>query len=319
MFKYIRLQIIYPCRAQCAWCSTHRKNPLFFQLYRDGIADEIHRFYIETIRKFQPEEVFISGGEPLVYPEIASFLNAIKDSTQRINIFTSYQFSRKECMRIPFVEMPLEKVTLNHTTVYFEPENWRRQTNGFPFDLYAANIKSVMQVSVRKRFKFIVNHPDFPDELQRFRHLMSPDEHCELGLKVINDQGSHLNVSLMQQTKNLVRERTYALDQLVAGTRWGSISRKPGSLEAMLPVLESGDVEQCTYRQEPIELRFALYKADTGRQVLKYRYCPYFPSDFGYRFHIGRDDPAKLQRNYNKGDFHQYCSDCRFLNYCLAN
>ena len=316
MFKYIRLQIIYPCRARCTWCSTHRKNPLFFQLYRDSIAAKIHHFYIEIIRKFQPEGVFISGGEPLIYPEIASFLNAIKDSTQRINIFTSYQFSRKEFMCIPFAEMPLEKITLNHTIIYFEPENWHQQTNGFPFELYVDNIKSAMEVSVRKRFKFIVNHPDFPDELQRFQHLASPEGHCELGLKVINDQGSHLNVSSMQQTKNLVRERAYALDQLVAGAEWGSINRKPGSLETMLPVLTSDDVDQCAYRQEPIELRFALYKADTDRQILKYRYCPYFPSDFGYRFHLGRDDPAKLQSNYSKGDFHQYCSDCRFLNYC---
>ena len=78
----------------------------------------------------------------------------------------------------------------------------------------------------------------------------------------------------------------------------------------MSALLSDGDVRRCRYRKEPIELRLALYKADRDI-VLKYRYCPYFPPDVGYRFHIGRDDPRKLRRNYDKGDFRDHCSRCR--------
>jgi organic radical activating enzyme len=319
MFKFIRVQILYPCQAKCAWCSTHRKNPLFGQLYRHGISEQIHQFYVDIIRHLQPDEVFISGGEPLLYPEIAWFLNAIKDSTQRIQVFTSYQYSETARYNIPFGQMPLDKVTLNHTLLYFDPQPWHKLTAGFPFDLYATNIQAMIQVPVRKRFKFIVNHVGFSNEIQRFQQRIVPDHNCELSFKVINDQGNGLNKSSIQQTKQLVNERIQSLEQLVAPADWGQVSRKEGSLEMMAPLLENGDVQRCPYRQDPIELRLAFYKARDDHQVLKYRYCPYFPAHVGYRFHIGRDDPQKLEQNYFRGNFRDFCSDCRFLKYAASS
>jgi hypothetical protein len=143
-------------------------------------------------------------------------------------------------------------------------------------------------------------------------------------LKVINDQGNGLNKSSIEQTKQLVNERIHSLEQLIAPADWAQVSRKEGSLEMMAPLLENGDVQRCPYRQRPIELRLAFYKTKDGNQVpgkpvLKYRYCPYFPVFVGYRFHIGRDDPQKLEQNYFKGNFRDFCSDCRFLKYAADN
>jgi organic radical activating enzyme len=315
VFKHIRVQILYPCRAKCSWCATHPKNPLFNSLYKEGISERVHDFYVEQINRFRPQQVFISGGEPLLYPEIADFLNDIQDATGQINLFTSYQFSRRERQRISFDDMPWKKILLCHTSISFIPQDWHELTAGFPYDLYIENIHAIAQLPLRKRFKFIINHTTLEQEIGRFQELVTPDQTFEFGLKVINDQGDGLNEASIQESKVFTRERIEALDGLLAGAGWGKINYKVGSLETMAPLLEGSDVTRCHYRQEPTELRFALYRANQGDQVLKYRYCPYFPPDVGYRFHIGRDDPGKLERNYFKGNFRERCQDCRFLKY----
>jgi hypothetical protein len=313
MFTYVRVQILYPCRAHCAWCSTHHKNALFLRLYESGVAEIVHRFYVQAIRDLRPEQVFVSGGEPLLYPGIAAFLHAIADVTEQINLFTSYQYGVEVHERIPFERMPLDKIVLTHTTVHFAPDRWTELTGGFPFDRYVENIRAVAQLPVRKRFKFILNHRDLEQEIGLFQELLSPDDSFELGLKVINEQGGVLNKEVIEQTSALAHARARDLGQLAARAGWGRTNFMPGSLQTMAPLLAHGDPELCRYRHEPLELRFALYKADPADQVLKYRYCPYFPSDFGYRFHVGRDDPRKLVDNYDKGDFRDHCSRCRFL------
>ena len=168
---------------------------------------------------------------------------------------------------------------------------------------------------LRKRFKFIVNHPYLDQEIRRFQELITPDHTFEFGLKVINDQGGGQNEKTIQQNKALTQERAQSLDRLLDGADWGQVDYKVGSLETMAPLLQDGDVTCCHYRQEPVELRLAFYRANQRKQILKYRYCPYFPSDFGYRFHIGRDDLEKLESNYFKAKFHGRCQDCRFLKY----
>ncbi len=315
MFDYIRLQIIYPCNAQCAWCATHRKNPWFGELYKEGVAERIHQFYIQVIRHFRPQQVFISGGEPLLYPEIARFLNDIKDNVVQINLFTSYQFSETARERIPFQAMPLDQILFCHTPIFFERHRWHELTGGFPFDLYVKNIRAMGKMSVQKRFKFIINHESLVEEIQNFQDLVEPDRSFEFGLKVINDQGGGLNADIISKSKALTNERVQSLDRLLSDAGWGKISYKIGSAAIMASLLGDGDVTRCTYRQQPTELRFALYRADAHKQILKYRYCPYFPSDFGYRFHIGRDMLDKLERNYYRGNFRDRCQDCRFLQY----
>ena len=52
MFKYLRIQIVHPCQAKCAWCSTHRKNPVFRELERSGEAEEFHALYLEVARRY---------------------------------------------------------------------------------------------------------------------------------------------------------------------------------------------------------------------------------------------------------------------------
>jgi organic radical activating enzyme len=318
MFRFIRVQILYPCNASCSWCATHRKNPLFRELYESGISEQIHAFYSQIIKQLKPEQVFVSGGEPLLYPEIAQFLNEIRDSTEQINLFTSYQFSKRLRSRIDFRDMPLDKIVLCHTTIAFEPNTWHAMTGNFPFDLYVENILEIARQPVKKRFKFIINHDSLDDEIRRFQSLIETDQRFEFGLKVINDQGGGINESIIQKTKMQTKERVLALDERLAESTWGKKEYRVGSIENMRSLLDGEDVSQCRYRNEPIELRFAFYRSNEGDSVLKYRYCPYFPSDFGHRFHIGRDDPKKLKRNYIKGSFHDHCKRCRFLKYADA-
>jgi hypothetical protein len=316
MFKYIRVQIVHPCRAKCAWCATHRKNKLFQQLVDNGMSDRIHDFYVEVIQHLRPREVFISGGEPLLHPRIADFLNAIKDHTQLINLFTSYQWSVHSRKKMEFDRMPLDKIVFNHTPIYFEEEQWHALTGGFPFKVYLDNIRAFNELPARKRFKFIINHDNFGEELSLFQKLVEPDERCQLSLKVINDQGNGLMDNSMADTRELVNRRVAELDALTPEAGWGRVGRKEGSLDQMAPLLIDGDVSRCNFRREPIELRFALdRKVKHGKAVLKYRYCPYFPPSFGHRFHIGKDRLEKLETNFEKGSYRRQCHGCRFLKY----
>ena len=315
-FGQIRVQILYPCRGKCAWCSTHPKNALFERLYKNGTSDQVHGFYADAIRRLRPARVMVSGGEPLLLPEAGDLLEDIASSTRQIDLFTSFQFSTRERERMALDEMPTKQLVLCHTLIYFERERWNELTNGFPFDVYLDNVRFFARLPIRKRFKFIINHASIGDEIRRFQELVEPDDTCHLTLKVINAQGGDPTGESMTRTRGLVNERVAALDELVAGAGWGKVHKRSGTVDAMAPLLVDGDVSRCVYRKKPLELRFALDpKTRSGRPVLRYRYCPYFPPDFGHRFHVGRDSLDKLERNFSKGSFRDHCARCRFLAY----
>ena len=153
MFKSIRIQFVHPCRAQCAWCSTHRKNKVFQGLQDTGSALDFYATYLEVIDAHRPKELFISGGEPLLDPQIGHFLTQAATLVETIHLFTSYQFSRRAMGEIMKIPMP-DCITLNHTPIYFEPVRWKKLTNGFPFEVYINNIRDAVKLPVRKRFKF---------------------------------------------------------------------------------------------------------------------------------------------------------------------
>ena len=119
-------------------------------------------------------------GEPLLYPKIENFLREIAPSTEVIHIFTSYQFNRRVMERFSNMDLPEEKIILNHTPIYFEPERWKKLTRGFPFEIYLDNVRKAAQLPIRKRFKFIINHSQFGDEVARFQELVQPNESCEI-------------------------------------------------------------------------------------------------------------------------------------------
>ncbi len=315
MFRSIRIQLIQPCLARCVWCSTHRKNPLFATLRQTGQSEVVHDLYLEVIARHRPQSVYISGGEPMRHPEIGELVGRIAEHCEEINLFTSYQFGREVVERFGALDLPLEKLRLNHTPIYFEPERWHKLTQGFPFPIYLDNVRAAVRLPVRKRFKFIINHNHLVKELQRFQELVEPDQTCEISLKPINDQGAGLVTDPMRQTASTVRGRLGDLDALLCDAGWTG-QRPRTSIDRLRPVIESGDVGCCPFRAEPLELRLSLHKVkQDGKAVLKYRYCPYFPSDFGHRFHVGSDPVDRLSRNFRKGPFRSHCDRCRLLNY----
>ena len=314
MFNSIRVQLVHPCRARCAWCSTHKRNPTFQALADNGEAERFHAFYLEVLERFRPKELFVSGGEPLLYPKIESWLQQAASLVGRVHVFTSYQFSRKTMQQIATMRFPAN-VTLNHTPIYFEPSRWHKLTQGFPFDVYRDNLRDVVPLGVRKRFKFIVNHSQFEQEIARFVEAIKPDDSCEVSLKLMNDQGNGLVVPTLQRTSEHVRERIQNLDAMLTDAGWQIGKRPKTSADAVKDVVLTGDVTLCPYRAEPHELRLAFYRGEEGKWVLKYRYCPFFPPDFGHKFHIGYDDMDKLERNFTKGPFRDHCGRCRLLHY----
>ena len=268
MFKYVRIQIIHPCRARCAWCSTHRKNPVFQALSDNGKSAEFHETYVDVIRHFRPKEVFISGGEPLLEPGIGPLLNRIAKYTETIHVFTSYQFSRKVMDAVIELGFP-PGVILNHTPIYFEPQRWHQLTQGFPFEVYIDNIRRAVSLPVRKRFKFIVNHSLFAEEIKAFKEYVTPNETCEVSLKLMNDQGNGLVVETMEKSAERVHARLGDLDGLLIDAGWTHRKRPRGSADWMRPVIETGDVSRCVYRNKPMELRLSYAGGQKGRSILR--------------------------------------------------
>lgn len=314
MFKYLRIQIVHPCRAKCAWCSTHKKNPTFQKLHDSGLSERYHQTYLEVAERYKPKEVFVSGGEPFLYPDIGEFLHKMAEHTETIHVFTSYQFANKVMDKIAEYDLP-NKVVLNHTPIYFEPERWYKLTRGFPFEVYIENVRKAAKLPLKKRFKFIINHNHFIEEIQRFQELVEPDETCEISLKIMNDQGNGLVIDTMQRTAGNVLNRLQDLDGVLQEAGWSNKPRPSTSADLMKPVIETGDVEQCIYREQPLELRLSFYKGTDNKQILKYRYCPYFPPDFGHKFHVGKDSIEKMGKNFTKGPFRDHCHKCRMLHY----
>tara|TARA_Y100001934_G_C12047257_1_gene629013 strand:- start:101 stop:790 length:690 start_codon:yes stop_codon:yes gene_type:complete len=206
-------------------------------------------------------------------------------------------------------------LVLNHTPIYFEPQRWHRLTQGFPFEVYLKNIRKAVLLKVKKRFKFIVNHNSLEKELERFVELVQPNATCEITFKMMNDQGNGMLVDVMKATAHRVLERLGKLDSLLEEQPQLSSKRAKTSIDWMKPVIETGDVSKCVYRQKPMELRLAFYKGTLDKKVLKYRYCPYFPPDFGHKFHVGKTDLYRLERDFHKGNFRDHCNRCRLLHY----
>lgn len=254
----------------------------------------------------------MSGGEPLLAPDIEPFLNEISQHAGTVHVFTSYQFSRGVMDRIAKMAFP-SNVVLNHTSIYFEPQKWLKLT-GFPFDVYVDNVRRASKMGVRKRFKFIINHENFDEEIRRFQELVLPDDSCEISLKIMNDQGNGKVADTLVRTADRVQGRLHDLDDLLEEAGW-SKDRPHTSADRVRAVVQTGDVTLCPYREQPLELRLAFYRGEDGKQVLKYRYCPFFPPDFGHKFHIGRDDPEKFGHNFTKGSFKVHCGSCRLRHY----
>ncbi len=283
---------------------------------RDGTTDAIMGFYRDAIRRLKPSRLYVSGGEPLIYPNIGPFLNDIARYVDRIHVFCSFQFDTNDFHRIPFDAMPLAKITVNHTVSCFEPGPWSHHTRGFPFSLYLENLKSIAEAKVQKHFKMIVNQERFEEKLDRFMNALGPSSSMEIGLKVINDQGNGLNVASIEKTRLVALQNLEGID----GGKYAGRSFVEGSLSRMAPMLNGLDPADCHYAKKPVELRFSFYRIKNGTPILKYRYCPYFPPSSGHRFHIGKDNPKKFVRNFFCGDFRDHCSECRFVkNYLQGN
>lgn len=314
--------MIQPCRAQCAWCATHRKNALFARLRRAGQDARFHRFYAEAVRRLRPEQVFVSGGEPLLHPGLGVWVHAVEPYTAQVNLFTSFQYRLDEQLRAALARLPPDRVVLCHTVSSFERSRWERFTGGFPFERYVENLRYAGRLPLRKHLKFIVNRRRVDDDLHRFCELVRPDDSFRVSLKLLNDQAGSTCHGEMLRTRAVVRDRLARLPQLDRiRTRFDDElgPRQRGSLDLMAAAIRSGDVEACPYRREPLEVRFALdRKARQGRAVLRYRYCPYFPRDTGHRFHVGRDELSKLAKNYHRGGFREHCSRCRAMTYAAT-
>ena len=322
MFRCLRIQILQPCQGRCRWCATHKKNPLFLKLQKSGDAGRVHDFYARAAERFRPAELYVSGGEPLLMDGIGRLMARMAPFVKRIHLFTSYQFTDKRVRRLDLDSMPWDKVVLTHTILYFRKPQWEALSRKFPFDVYVGNLKELAKLPWRKCYKFIVNHSDSERELDAFLETVRPDHQSTIRWKLMNQQASNrFNIEEITRTRREVLSHISRWQERMQ--RFGGASDSAGvnmdqsltGLEVLDGLSRSDSVKSCPYRSDPEELRFAFYKAKGKKLVLKYRFCPHFPSDFGYLHEVGRSPLKQIREAFEKRKYTEHCGKCRLQLY----
>ncbi|MFC1670398.1 radical SAM protein [Spirochaetota bacterium] len=314
MFKSLRVQIIQPCMARCKWCGTWKKNDVFRLLQEKGISNSIHDFYLSAVKKFRPESINVSGGEPLLLPGIGKYMSSLAEFVdRRIYLFTSYQFPQRRRENLDLADMPWDKITLTHTTAGFDKDKWLDITEGFPFDQYIRNIKELSKSPWRKHVKFIINHENIDDELKRFSKLIAPDDSFGISLKLMNNQAGNFGKKEIKRTKDWVLGQ---IDKRTVDPKGKlKVDTKLFGEEAIKGFLKGDKGKSCPYRSSPLELRFALFKQAKKGVKLKYRFCPHFPSNKYFVYKIGKDNIDDIENEFNNKSWHKWCSKCRLKLY----
>ncbi len=283
-FEEMRIQVPYPCKARCVWCSTWKKNPRFQELYEKGTSDEIMDFYARVVEDEKPKRLMLSGGEPILYPRINDFLERVAPHVENIFLYTSYQYKPEDLTHVDASRLPGDKMVFTHSVIDYIPEKWHKGTiNLTPHELYTDNIRLAKSWPGRKIVKFVLNHEHLKEEIELFNKLVEPDESFHLEAKILNNQSNNYGRKQIQKTKEIVHENRKL---------FGISTNNEIQLDNMM---KDRIVDNCIYWKIP-ELRFALYREDP-HVVLKYRFCGYFAPDFAYKIHI---------HEYKKGMFWKF-------------
>jgi uncharacterized Fe-S cluster-containing radical SAM superfamily protein len=315
LFSSFRIQWIEPCRARCVRCATWPKNPAFREIIERGADRAVHDFYLDAVREFRPQSLYISGGEPLLSPGIGGYLRAFSPLVRgSVFLFCSFQFDDAQRERLLAQPWPGENVVLTHTMTGFDPDSWAIRTRGFPFDLYVRNLRELSARFPKKRIKLILNHDDVEDQLERFVEAVRPDASFVFSLKLINRQGAGLQAGVIEETRRRALERLADREGLYApNLQWQTAVTGEATLAALAA---SEDAAACPYRLTPAELRFAVRGLRGDHVRLYYRFCPFFPSDRHFGFHVGHNTFDQIRLAYARNKWHSWCPDCRLRRYC---
>lgn len=314
MFSSIRIQITHPCKAHCEWCNTWRKNNRFQELCSMGKTKQINDIYLKLIESFQPQTLYISGGEPILYPDIKKFLKKTAPFVkEKINIFTSFQFRNINQIILSLDGIPWEKVILTHTTAAFQEKHWNEMT-GFPFSIYVNNMKLLSKLPWKKEIKFIVNHSIIFDELKKFKEIINPDLSFDIRFKLMNIQANEYGKNQVKTSINHIFNLKYVFNQF-----FNKYSDFFTGFDLIENIVNDNLIKSCIYKSNPIELRFAYYKHKDSWFKFKYRFCPFFPSNKYFVYKTDRDSISTIISNFKSKKWHKWCKNCRIKNYFPKN
>ena len=246
----------------------------------------------------------LSGGEPLLLPEINGFIHELCQIAEQVNVYTSYQYKSKFIKDLPWDGNVMSKVILTHTPMDFRRKKFSYMTRRFPFERYIENIRLAGSQRMRKEIKFVLNHENLEEQMDLFNKLVQPDDTFKIVGKVVNIH-NEFGAKSFEDTRNNVIENLSS-----------SNDRLPPTSERKTNMLQAHDVrDSCYYRIGPEELRFALSSFKDDHVVLDYRFCPFFPGWFGHKYHVGQNSPHDIEKAFMGGKYLEACHDCRLMRY----
>lgn len=304
-FDRIRIQIFFPCEGKCRWCNTYKKNKHFLKLYKSGLTEAANDFYFEILKRYRPKDLFISGGEPILYPKINEFVKRALLYVKNIYLYTSYQYDPDILNNLFSKSIPHKRLILTHSIVHFLPEKWAYLTNNFSYSKYIDNLLTLKELPFRKRIKFIINHVDTEKEIKCFFSTIKPNKTFEFQYKLINEQNNGFGKQEIIRTKDLVLERI---------NNYNSYFIQPDK-NVFEGISKRSILEHCEYRKKDIEVRFAYWNIIDGNVVFKLRFCPFFGSQTYHKFYLGKTQLNKIDKWFVEGKYKKKCGSCRLLNY----
>jgi len=104
--KRVEINVTRKCNKKCRFCYIKRKNI--------NIKRSVLR---KVIKKYQPEEVILTGGEPLLHPEIFEIIQDIKNQKiQNIALFTNcLTLNKKIINRLKKLKVRIQASYPQHT------------------------------------------------------------------------------------------------------------------------------------------------------------------------------------------------------------
>jgi len=179
--KLLTLNITENCNAKCIYCDwwKQKKNS-------SPLKELI--FSIDDAIKIGLKGVRISGGEPLLYPNLQELISYIKKRNLIAMICTSANTNFQEMMTI--VEAGTDVISISIDTL--EPHIFKK-IRGYPIDVVLKNIRSLSKIRL-KGFEIILSVVLTPMNLNGLTDLLEYSKKLDLVVNITPCQyNSHVN------------------------------------------------------------------------------------------------------------------------------
>lgn len=191
----VGLNVTSSCNLRCQHCSRTSKlksdkenSPLFMKKWKN---------IINKLSESDVLQIFITGGEPLLHPDIKKIISTIKERNILIGLLTNGMLINQDIVDFLHVNFtsPFDYVHLSIDGLYNEYENFRKGGN---FNTLVQSIKLLTEKNIRTHAVMVITDKNFTqmwdvykfciEHRLKYLKFMPLFEHPDTTMKVPNDK-----------------------------------------------------------------------------------------------------------------------------------